>query len=56
MSHGFEATPDRDEREGPTVIHLLCALTLGVCLSAGTLLAQESGTAKGKGVMFGLTL
>jgi hypothetical protein len=32
-------------------IYRVSALALGVCLTAGVLLAQESGTAKGKGVI-----
>lgn len=35
----------------PAVIDRLRTVALGVWLSAGTLLAQESGTAKGKGVI-----
>lgn len=35
----------------PGPIDRLCAVALGMCLAAGALLAQESGTAKGKGVI-----
>jgi len=49
-------TAGREERNGQyqgpqAVIYRLCTVTLGVCLTAGALLAQESGTARGKGVM-----
>ncbi|HSE65230.1 MAG TPA: hypothetical protein VLG15_16625 [Thermoanaerobaculia bacterium] len=36
---------------GAARIRRLCAVAMGICLAAGALLAQESGTAKGKGVI-----